>query len=91
MTFTTNMFLISIYCNAIQVFIILAFLNHVRSSVCQWYHDSILKKKSRLRRAEKSTKHILNSIYKEFKSRVNQSLAAAEHKLRYGCPYGSLG
>ena len=43
-------------------------------------------KKSRLRRAEKSTKHILNSIYKEFKSRVNQSLAAAEHKLRYGCP-----
>ena len=44
-------------------------------------------KKSRLRRAEKSTKHILNSIYKEFKSRVNQARAAAEHKLRYGCPY----
>ena len=47
-------------------------------------------KKSRLRRAEKSTKHILNSIYKEFKSRVNQSLAAAEHKLRYGCPNDGL-
>ena len=88
MTFTKKSTFWLLQC-PLQVFLELVLLNRVRNIVCQWYHDSILLKKSRLRRAEKnwnSMKHIWNSIYEEFKSRVNQSLAAAEHKSRYVCP-----
>ena len=63
--------------------------NRVRNDVSKRYDDSIslkIRACGGLKNPGKSRKYTWNSIYEEFKSRVNQPAAAVEHKSKYVYP-----